>query len=201
MNLPTGPFDVILADPPWQYANRVARKPHKRTKFGGGVSTQYPTMAVDDICAMPVKGVAAPSALLFLWTTWPHLESGLRVMNAWGFDYVTIGLIWVKTYPSGELFFGPGYYAKSNTEPCLLGRRGRSMKPAVDTVSSVIVSPVREHSRKPEAARHRIQQMYPTARKVELFARESSDGWEVFGNQVDAVPFAKQERLFVEVQP
>ena len=75
------------------------------------------------------------------------------------------------------------------------------MKPAVDDVSSVIVSPRREHSRKPEAVRTRISRMYPTARKVELFCRESAAGWETWGNQVDAVGFARQEKLTFEIEP
>jgi N6-adenosine-specific RNA methylase IME4 len=153
-------------------------------------------MSTDEICALPVREIAAPDCSLFLWATWPLLPDALRVIEAWGFEYLTIGFDWVKTNSDGTgVFFGTGYYAKSNTEPCLLARRGKAMKPAVDDVSSVIVSPRREHSRKPEAVRTRISRMYPTARKVELFCRESAEGWETWGNQVDAVGFARQEKL------
>lgn len=190
--LPEGPFDVILADPPWEY----------NVRNGGGqkgACGHYGLMPTADLAALPVASIAAPSAMLFLWSTWPRLGDALTVIEAWGFEYLTVAFDWVKTNSDGNgIFFGTGYYAKSNTEPCLLARRGKAMKPAVDDVSSVIVSPRREHSRKPEAVRTRISRMYPTARKVELFCRESAEGWETWGNQVDAVGFARQERLAFE---
>jgi N6-adenosine-specific RNA methylase IME4 len=191
IELPQGPFDVIACDPPWRYNQRFG----PGTRFGVGAGGHYSTMSTDEICTLPVREIAAPDCSLFLWATWPLLPDALRVIEAWGFEYLTIGFDWVKTYDSGGLFHGVGYYAKSNTEPCLLTRRGKAMKPAVDDVSSVIVSPRREHSRKPEAVRTRISRMYPTARKVELFCRESAEGWETWGNQVDAVGFARQEKL------
>jgi N6-adenosine-specific RNA methylase IME4 len=187
-----GPFDVILADPPWHFNQRFG----PGTRFGVGAGGHYPTMSDDEICALPIGSVAAPRATLFLWTTWTHLAVAMRAIAAWGFEYLTVGFVWVKTNPNGDIRHGVGYYTKSNTEPCLLARRGRAMKPAVDDVSSVVVSPLREHSRKPEAVRTRIQRMYPTARKVELFCRESADGWATFGNEVDAVGFARQRKLF-----
>lgn len=193
--LPQGPFDVILADPPWEYNNRCQ---NANTRFGGGATAQYGTMTTDEICAMPVSEIAASDAMLFLWATWPHLESGLRVIEAWGFSYVTLGFDWVKTNPDGRPRFGVGFYAKSNTEPCLLARKGGGQRPAVNDVFSLIVAPKREHSRKPEAVRTRISRMYPNARKVELFCRESAEGWETWGNQVDAVGFARQEKLAFE---
>jgi N6-adenosine-specific RNA methylase IME4 len=188
-----GPFDVILADPPWRYNDRR----DGGTRFCGGAAAHYATMADTAIVALPVGELAAARSTLFLWATWPRLTFALDVIAAWGFEYVTIGFLWVKTRGgNGQIMHGVGYYSKSNTEPCLLARRGRAMKPAVDDVSSVVVSPLREHSRKPEAVRTRIQRMYPTARKVELFCRESADGWATFGNEVDAVGFARQRKLF-----
>jgi N6-adenosine-specific RNA methylase IME4 len=196
MTLPTGPFDVILADPAWHYNSRHGAG----TRFGKGVHDYYPTMTEAEIASLPVAGIAGDRATLFLWATWPHLATALRVIEAWGFEYVTVGFVWVKTRGEAEgIYHGVGFYSKSNTEPCLLARRGRAMKPAVDDVSSVVVSPLREHSRKPEAVRTRIQRMYPHARKVELFCRESAEGWQTWGNEVDAVSFARQRRLFEEV--
>lgn len=192
--LPQGPFDVIVADPPWRYASRDGGG--RKTKFGPGAMGHYPTMGTEDICRLEAADCAAPDSLLFLWACWPMLADGMRVIEAWGFEYVTIGFVWVKTDPrGGSVFLGPGFYAKANSEPCLLARRGKTLKPAVDDVSSVIVSPRREHSRKPEAARTRIDRMYPNARKVELFCRESAEGWTAWGNQVDQV-FARQQKLF-----
>jgi N6-adenosine-specific RNA methylase IME4 len=192
IEFPDGPFDIVLADPPWRYNSRTAH-----SKFGRGCSGHYPMMSTADIAALPVGDVAAPRATLFLWATWPKLEAAATVMGAWGFRYITVGFLWVKTNPDdGRYFFGPGYYSKANTEPCLLGRRGRPMKPATDMVASLVVSPRREHSRKPEAVRNRIALMYPEARKVELFCREAANGWEAWGNEVKTSAFARQEKLF-----
>lgn len=194
IELPQGPFDVILADPPWKYNDR--KRPGK-AGFGGGVHGHYLTMDTTAICSLKIP--AANDCMLFLWATWPRLVDALAVIAAWGFEYLTIGFLWVKTDPlAGSIFHGIGFYAKANTEPCLLARRGQAIKPAVDDVSSVIVSPRREHSRKPEATRTRIDRMYPTQRKVELFCRESADGWTTWGDQVDATPFAKQQKLVLE---
>jgi N6-adenosine-specific RNA methylase IME4 len=193
-DLPPGPFDLLLLDPPWAYGQRA---PHSKTRFGGGCRTHYPVMSDAELRALPVGDIAANRALMFMWATWPRLELAMELIGAYGFVFCTVGFLWVKTDPqSGTVFHGPGFYTKANSEPCLLARRGRAMKPAVDDVSRVILSPRREHSRKPEAARSRIDRMYPTARKVELFAREAPAGWTTFGNQAEASPFGRQARLF-----
>lgn len=197
--LPPGPFDVLLVDPPWHYNSR-AENPLSR--FGRGVHRHYPTMRDEEIAALPVGGLADSRSTLFLWATWPKLPAAMRSIEAWGFEYVTVGFIWVKVNPNDSRpYHGTGFYSKANSEPCLLARRGRAMKPAVDDVSSVVVSPLREHSRKPEAVRTRIDRMYPTARKVELFARDAPDGWTVWGNESESSAFARQPALPLEVAP
>lgn len=178
-------YDVVLADPPWRYNARRSAS----SRFGLGVHGHYPTMSTVDICALPVADLAAPRSLLFLWVTWPRLEDGMAVMRAWGFRYVTVGFLWVKTNPkSGGVYFGTGYYAKANTEPCLLGTRGGAWKPATDSVSSVVMAPRRAHSQKPDDVRRRIVRMYPDVRRVELFARDRADGWDSWGNEVEPAP-------------
>jgi len=143
-------------------------------------------MSIEDIEALPVAWLPANNAVLFLWTTPPRWEAALRVMKAWGFEYKTVGFTWMKTNPkSGGLFFGVGYYSKSNAEMCLLGTRGKVLKPATNSVSSAVLSPRREHSRKPDEVIERISLMYPTQRKVELFARERRPGWASWGLEVD----------------
>lgn len=181
-----GKFNIILADPAWPYNSRCS---HSETRFGGGVHGQYPVMTIEEICALKVKDISADDAILFLWCTWPHLDNALKVIEAWGFEYKTCAFDWMKLNPNGEgLFFGTGYYTKSNTEYCLLATKGESMKPAVDTESMAILAPIREHSRKPEESYIRIEKMYPTLKKVELFARSQHPGWSVWGNQSDTTP-------------
>lgn len=177
------PYSIIYADPPWWYNKRQAPQ-NRKTRFGGGACSYYPLMRTPDICAMPVANWAGDNAALFLWTTFPRLEDGLRVMAAWGFTYKTIGFMWVKTNRvDGRPFFGTGYYTKSNTEPCLLGIRGR-MKPISNSVSSVIISPRARHSEKPAEARDRIVQLYGDVPRLEMFARQRVDGWDAHGDEV-----------------
>lgn len=185
-------WDVLLADPPWKYNERRG----KQARFGAGAPGHYKGMKPEDIAALPMGAYGAARSMLFLWATWPLLPEALSVMAGWGYRYTTIGFLWVKIEADGSPVHGGGFYSKANTEPCLIGVRGRPMKPAVDTVSSVILSPTREHSRKPEACRTRISLMYPKARKIELFCRESAQGWATWGDEVDEPGFARQSKLF-----
>lgn len=176
----SGIYEVIYADPPWKYNSKAAH-----ARFGGGAYRHYQLMSMKEIKELPVGELAAPNAILFLWCTFPCLKDQLEVFDAWGFEYKTVGFTWIKLNPVNlQPFFGIGYYSKSNAEVCLIGVRGSGMKPAINTVSSIILSPRREHSRKPIEARQRIELMYPTQKKIELFARESVSGWDCWGNEV-----------------
>lgn len=176
-----GQPQVFLVDPPWAYNARN----NPGTRFCLGVHGHYPVMTVEEICALSVKSIAAPDAVLFLWGTWPKLPWALRVMESWGFTYKTVGFVWVKVNKDGSPWFGVGYYQKSNTEFCLLGTRGKVLKPATNGVSQIILAQRGPHSQKPEEARRRIELLYPTQRKVELFARQEAEGWTCLGNEID----------------
>ena len=176
---PTRKFAIIYADPPWKYNDR--RNTH--TRFCGGAMSHYPVMPVEDICALPVRELATDDAYLFLWVTWPTLPDALRVMEAWGFEYVTCAFNWIKTNTGdGGPFFGIGYYTKSNSEVCLLGRRGDPWKVS-DGVSQVVQAPKQEHSRKPAEVRDRIVELCGDRPRIELFARQAAPGWSAWGNQ------------------
>jgi len=173
-------YNIILADPPWKYNARN----NTNTKFGGGAMGHYKVMSTDDICQLPIKNIADDNCALFLWVTFPKLLDGLKVMSAWGFDYKTLGFSWIKTNKNNsEPFFGIGYYTKSNCEVCLLGIKGK-MKPISNKVSSVIISSKEKHSKKPDIVRYKIVELFGDLPRVELFAREKADGWDVFGNEV-----------------
>lgn len=179
---PVAGYQVIYADPPWEYNHRL-----NNDRLKGGARRHYDLMSTESICNIPVVEKAAKSAMLFMWATYPCLPDAFRLIEAWGFQYCTVAFTWVKLNPvDNGVFFGVGYYTKSNAEICLLARRGKAIKPAVDTVSQVIISPRMEHSRKPDEARRRIELMYPEHSRVELFARRKSPGWHVWGNQVES---------------
>ncbi len=173
-------YNVIYVDPPWKYNARN----NKNTKFGGGAGGHYDTMTMQEIENLPVQKIADDNCALFLWTTFPYLDKQIKLFEKWGFVYKTLGFSWIKTNKNNkEPFFGVGYYAKSNCEICLLGTKGK-MKPVSNRVSSCIISPRLEHSRKPEQARDRIVELFGDVPRIELFARQESTGWDCWGNEV-----------------
>jgi N6-adenosine-specific RNA methylase IME4 len=134
---------------------------------------------------LPVRDLAAPDCALFFWVTDPFLEIGLSVINALGFTYKTIGFTWVKQNRVGSGFFtGMGYYTRANPEQCLLATRGNPKRVAKD-VRQLIVSPRREHSRKPDEAYARMQRLMGDTPSLELFARTKRPGWDVWGLETE----------------
>ena len=176
-------YQLIYADPPWKY-NSIAN--HK-TRFRGGAIGHYPLMPMEQIKALPVQEIVEDDAILFLWTTFPYLKQQLEVFEAWGFIYKTVAFTWIKLNSiNGKPFFGVGYYSRSNAECCMIGTRGKVIKPATNRVSSIILAPRREHSQKPDEARQRIELLYPHLARIELFARQRFSGWDTWGNEVES---------------
>jgi len=177
------PFAVLYADPPW----------HPK----GGVRLPYPTMSTPAICALPMSLLCAEDCCLFLWATHGRLPDALRVLAAWGFTYKTVAFTWVKANRTRPGFFaGQGGWTRANPEVCLLGTRGRP-KRASAAVANLVVSPRREHSRKPEEVRERIVSLCGDVARAELFAREKVDGWAAWGDEVEcdfALPGASAPR-------
>lgn len=167
--------------PPWEYNDRTAGAGRK---FGLG-ACQYDLMPIEDIKAMRIKDITDKNCALFLWVTFPFLQEGLDVIKAWNFEYKTQAFTWIKLNQKNyKPFFGIGYYTKSNPEICLLGIKGK-MKPITNTISSVVMEPIREHSRKPDIVRENIVKLFGDLPRLELFCREQKEGWNVFGNQLD----------------
>lgn len=188
--LPLGRAGVIYADPPWHHRTRSPKGITSRSP-----SAHYQTMSLQAIRALPVADLCARDCHLFLWTTGPHLPHALGVMDAWGFRYSSLAFVWIKQKKRADgqsgmifmdrrdLFTGMGYTTRQNAELVLLGRRGSPPRLARD-IHQVIVAPRQEHSRKPHEAYERIERYAPGPR-VELFARNSREGWDSWGNQVD----------------
>jgi N6-adenosine-specific RNA methylase IME4 len=178
-------FGVICPDPPWPfevYSSKGKQRSAER---------HYDTWPLERIKALPVRELAAENCALLLWAVWPNLDSALEVIKAWGFEYQTAGLVWVKTTKhagaitlAGQgLHWGTGYHTRANTEPCLLATRGSPRRLSAD-IHQVMVAPVGAHSEKPDEAYSRIHRLYPGP-FLELFGRKPHDGWTVWGNEVD----------------
>ena len=174
-------YDIIYADPPWHYATRKTG-----TAFGGGVTDKYPTMKLADICELPIKYIAKANSILCIWTTMPYLMRTNQVIHAWGFEYVTCGWVWVKTNSkAGTIFKGVGNYTKHNAELCLIAKRGKGLPRQDRSIAQIVMSPRREHSRKPNAVKQDIERLWGKAERIELFARTTSPGWAVWGNETN----------------
>lgn len=171
---PEGKYRVLYADPPWDYSN---------SGLGGSAAQHYPTMSMDDLCALPVSRLAVDDAVLFLWVTSPQLSNAFPLFDAWGFEYKT-SLVWVKDKPTyGKLAF----YVRSRHELLLIATRGSCLPRCDELPESLIESPRAEHSRKPALVYETIERMY-AGPYVELFARTRRDGWESWGNETDKWP-------------
>lgn len=168
-------YNIILADPPWKYWGGIKR---------GAASGHYPVMPLEEICTLPVSKFAAENCALFLWVTFPKLEECFEVIKAWGFTYRTVAFVWVKlTKKSGDWFTGLGWWTRSNAEICLLATKGRPQRLS-KSVRQLIVSPVEQHSKKPDITRDRIVELMGDLPRLELFARQKAAGWDVWGNEV-----------------
>lgn len=154
-------------------------------KRGNGVAeNHYPTMGLEDICALPVAELAAKDSALFLWVTFPQLPEALRVISAWGFRFKTVAFVWLRQNRKAKTwFYGMGFWTRSNAEVCLLATRGHP-KRQDKGIHQLIISPVEAHSKKPDEARNRIVRLMGDLPRVELFARQSPPGWDVWGNEV-----------------
>lgn len=172
-------YSIIYAAPPWQY------KVYSKKGLGRSAESHYPTMELEDIQALPVGELADTDCILFMWTTIPLLKDCFSVMKAWGFEYKTVGFVWIKqNRKSDSLFWGMGHWTRANAEFCMLATKGRPKRKSAG-VHQVILSHIEEHSKKPDIVRHRIIELVGDLPRVELFAREKADDWDAWGNEVD----------------
>lgn len=174
-------FGTILADPPWQFQNRTgkAAPEHKRL-------ARYTTMTLEEICALPVAQISAEQAHLYLWVPNALLPEGLRVMDAWGFRYIS-NIVWHKVRKDGGSDGrGVGYYFRNVTELLLFGVRGKNARTldAGRRQVNMIQSQKREHSRKPDE-QYRIIEECSWGPRIELFSRGARPGWVAWGDQAD----------------
>ena len=174
-----GKYNIIYADPPWRYTSKSCQ---------GAAEKHYPTMKIQDLCTLPVAALAAEDSVLFLWATFPQLPEALRLIRAWGFKYKSVAFVWLKkNKKSDSWFYGLGFWTRGNAELCLLATKGHPKRQTA-TVHQFIISPVEEHSKKPEEARDKILALMGDLPRVELFARQACPGWDVWGNEVESTP-------------
>jgi N6-adenosine-specific RNA methylase IME4 len=195
-------YGVIYADPPWSFRNWSAKG------TGRNAVSHYDCLDFSALAALPVSDLAADDCALFLWATDPLLPRAIELIEAWGFDYKTVAFYWVKLNSAAkhgaDFFTGLGYWTRANPEQCLLATRGKPSRQAKD-VKRLIVEKRREHSRKPDCVRERIERLVKGP-YLELFARETKPGWDCWGNQAGlfdtgAVPTRRQPSRLIDAPP
>lgn len=164
-------YNVLLADPPWEY----------KTSMVSGCKSldHYPSMSNKELMSMDIKSMCENECVLYMWATTPNLDAAIDVGRSWGFDYKQVAFVWDKVNPCY------GNYTMPQVELVLVFRpkKGKLPKRSKTNVRQVITEKKREHSRKPEYVQDMLDLMYPTAKKIELFARRTRDGWDAWGNE------------------
>ncbi|KAH8915366.1 MT-A70-domain-containing protein [Atractiella rhizophila] len=183
-----GKFEIVLADPPWDI--------HQNLPYG--------TMTDDDMRAMPIPQLQDDGGLLFLWVTGRAMDVARDLLVHWGYERVD-EIVWVKTNQLQRLIRTgrTGHWLNHTKEHCLVAiRRTDPSQPArfpswakrgID--GDVIVSEVRETSRKPDELYEIIERLCPDGRKIEFFGRWHNlrEGWITCGNQLEGMNIVEEE--------
>lgn len=174
-DFPNGRFEIIYADPPWDYKGQLQHAGPGSRDTGGAVK-HYPTVTLDMLCELDVSRITATDSLLFMWSSSPHLDQAIVLGKAWGFEWATVAFVWDKQRVN------PGFYTMSQCELCLVFKHGRIPAPrGARNVRQLVSAKRGAHSRKPDEVRSRIDAMFPNVRKIELFARDRTEGWIAWG--------------------
>ena len=172
-------YQIIYADPPWRYGGRG-----ETSKWRENLENLYPTMSDEELKNLDIQKLSEKDCLLFMWVVSPHLKECVAVGESWGFKYITIGFVWHKK--AARL----GNYTMSGCEICLIFKKGKipndKIKGKGNGVKQFLEQSVEKHSKKPNEIRNRINKMFPISTKIELFAREKTEGWDVWGNEVES---------------
>jgi len=161
----------------------------------------YDVMNNKDIYSLPVEQIADKDCILFLWATYPKLKEAIQTAESWGFTYKTVAFTWAKTNRKNTdtFHFGLGYWTRGNPEICLLGTRGKP-KRVGNSVANLVVSPLLGHSAKPPQIRDYIVELMGDLPRVELFARETCEGWTSLGDEIDGKDMKDALREIIEAQ-
>lgn len=186
--LPLKKYDIIYADPPWDYGGKMQYDKSsiksinvgfEKNVFISAANFKYPTLKLKELKELDVNSIATDDCILFMWTTGPQMANSIELGKAWGFEYKTIAFVWDKQVHN------PGRYTLSQTEFVLAFKKGRFPSPrGARNVRQLISIHRGEHSEKPEKVIDGITKMFPEQKKIELFARNNYIGWDNWGLEI-----------------
>lgn len=187
--LPDKKYQIIYMDPPWDYGGKMQYDKStiksenigfKKNIFLSSASFKYPTVKLKNLMELNIPYIAdEKSCLLFMWTTGPQFANSIKLGESWGFEYKTIAFVWDK------MVHNPGRYTLSQTEFCIVFKRGTIPSPrGARNVRQLIAFPRGEHSQKPTKVIEGITKMFPDQSKIELFARANYYGWDNWGLEI-----------------
>lgn len=186
--LPDKKYQVIYADPPWDYGGKMQYDKttiksenvgFEKKIFLSSAAFQYPTMKLKQLKDLNISSIAADDCILFMWTTGPQMSNAIELGVAWGFEYKTIAFVWDK------MMHNPGRYTLSQTEFVLAFKKGKFPQPrGARNVRQMITVPRGKHSEKPLEVIDGITKMFPKQEKIELFARKNFNGWDNWGLEI-----------------
>lgn len=143
-------------------------------------------MGIEELAKLQVEDIAERDCTLFLWATFPMLNEAMQLIRKWGFSYKTVGFVWLKqNRKSSTWFYGLGFWTRGNAEICLLATKAHPKRSSAD-IHQLIISPIEEHSKKPDEVREKIVALMGDLPRIELFARKKIKGWDVWGNEVES---------------
>ena len=171
-------YKIVYADPAWVYQD-------KANAGNRGAEHKYICTPTEEMGKLLNNLKIDKDAVCLMWVTYPQLEEGLKLMNLWDFKFKTVAFTWVKKNKKADSYFmGMGRYTRGNPEICLLGTRGKGVKRVNAGIRNLQVHKVAEHSKKPNEIREEIVRLFGDVPRIEMFARNKSKGWEVWGNEV-----------------
>ena len=174
------PYKIIYADPPWTFKN------YNNEKSNSNADHHYSCMSMEDIKKLPVQDIADKDCILFLWCTDPLINQQIEIINAWGFTYKTVGFYWIKenkNKTNSTYWKGTGYWTRCNPEICLLATKGKPKRVGFN-VDKLVFAERDKHSKKPYIIRDKIVELCGDLPRIELFARQRTEGWDTFGDEI-----------------
>ena len=178
-------YQIIYADPPWEFSSKELQK-YNGKRFTS-IEKHYPTQHKNWIKQLPVGQIADSDCALFLWATDAHIMEAGEVIKSWGFKYITIAFVWRKLTSTGKLVANLGAWTMKNYEVCLFATKGAMLKhKKVNNIYQEVQAERTKHSRKPSIVRERIYRLFGDLPRIELFARQKTEGWDVWGNEVES---------------